>query len=363
MQMQTQPLVTTGSMTRRHQRRLSLKVGMDQVSAPTQNDSALVHNIHPPMQSINAPVQPVSTQHSNEYWSTSQSAANSQTSAMSISFVAPLSNRVNEIQPAAQFQPPAQFQPTDDLHRPTQSHSAALPQLHARHAQTPPWTSENDNVKPQSYIPQPEASPRFLPSISHSLTVPPAQVPSSRLSFDSEAFTSRSTAEKHLTQSESEGGVTPWQQRGADDCRYDYNDDQIVTLQSSGYGDFNRGLIHGRRFVEPPALSGDQHRDGGFSGGATYSGFPHQLQSLAIGSEAPTSNGSYSKESSSLQTRKRRSESQRLHSGKTLGEPLLQWGNDPSDARSQTLAILKSCSLRTRNFNQRGPIGFPELCK
>ena len=277
--MQMQFPITTGSRMRECS---ALKADMDRVSAPVQH---------------------VSTQHSNPYWCTSPPGANA--SAMDISSIAPSSNTLNETQPATQFQPPAhlqyaaQSQLPAQAYRTTQVQRAAQSQFHA--PQAPAWTSENDDVRLQSYIPQPEASPRFPQSVLHPRTVPPAQITSSRLGSDSEALISRPTLELHSTQPGSEGGVIPWQQRGRDDGRSSYDGSQVAKVSSRRHGDS--------------------------SGGVTY-----RLRKLD--SAARTSNISFSEESSSHQMRKRRSKRHSLHLESAPGELVPQWGNDPSDARS-----------------------------
>ena len=275
--------ITTGSRVREYS-----KVDMDQVNAP-----------------ISTP------QHAM-----SQSAPNSPSSAMSISFIAPSSNRVDETHAATQPQTPEAQSWTPD-------------EAQSR-------TPENDDPRPQSYIRHSEASQRFAPPVLHSRTVPPAQVPSFHLktstllnyeripeSLFGRDNSARQSDKLQPTQPESEGGVTPWQQHGGDHRRSDYNDDQVATFSSGGYGDFDEAV--GYKLVEPISLSDVQHRS--------------SVPSPTLNSEAHTSK-ICSEQSSSPQTRKRRSISSSLQPGISLGG---QQGEDSSSPRYyQGLPIFKT---------------------
>lgn len=74
--------------------------------------------------------------------------------------------------------------------------------------------------------------------------------------------------------------------------------------------------------------------DDGFTGEAAYGGYHYELARRTLDPESPTSNISYSEESSSRQTRKRRSMSSTLQPETSLEGPIPQWGNDSSNPRS-----------------------------
>ena len=105
------------------------------------------------------------------------------------------------------------------------------------------------------------------------------------------------------TQPESEGGVTPWQQRGRADSRNHYD--------------------------EP-----HQYRFRKFTGRASHGSYCRPLTSQKLDSEAPTSKIAISEHPSSGQTSKRRNESASRHPEGPLGGPVPQWGNDSSNPRS-----------------------------
>ena len=248
---------------------------------------------------VSAPVRPVSTQPFSAIHCISPSDANSPSFEMGASFIAPLSNRVDEIHYGPQ---PRTLEPQS-------------------------WTPNNDDLRPQSYIRQSEASPRLPLPVSYSYTVPPAQASSFHAeapSFRAEARSLEKYDRKLLkagfgqsdrlqpTQSESEGDVTPWQQRGRDDCRNEYNDDQVATSSSVGYGDSNEGVTYDCRSVPQPPLSDDPHRYGEFTGGA--------------GSEAPPALVFCSEQTSSRPMRKAASHDASLNLEVLLGGQVPQWG-------------------------------------
>ena len=162
------------------------------------------------------------------------------------------------------------------------------------HAKTQPqipeaqfWTPANDA---QSCMPPPEASPRFPPPEFHSHTVPPAQLHSS---FQEEVLTlpmSDSTLESRFrrdnsasqsdtlrpSQPDSAGGVTPWQQRGRDDCRNDYDEYQSTTLSSGDYSHFSGSVAHPN---STSPLSPDRYRFCKFTGRASHGSYYRPLTS------------------------------------------------------------------------------------
>ena len=269
---------------------------------------------------VSAPVRPVSTQPFSAIHCISPSDANSPSFEMGASFIAPLSNRVDEIHYGTQ---PRTLEPQS-------------------------WTPNNDDLRPQSYIRQSEASPRLPLPVSYSYTVPPAQAssfhpearsfhPEAR-SFHAEAPSLGKYDRKLLkagfgqsdrlqpTQPESEGDVTPWQQRGRDDCRNDYNDDQVAKSSSVSYRDVDKGGNFQCLSVPQPPLSDDQHRYGEFTGGAGYGSHHRQLISQTLDSEAPPSLLHYLEQTSSRPMGKATSHSASLHLEAVLGRQVPQWG-------------------------------------
>ena len=192
---------------------------------------------------VSAPVPHVSTQEPNRRWCTSQSEANKLSSAMSIDFIAPSSNQVNETQPAFQARPlpaarhrmssAAQFQPAPQPQTPD-AQSLAPENNDLR-----PWY----DLRPRSYSRQSIASPPFPRLVRHSRTGPPAQLSSlesEESTLPKYSRTPESRLELHAAPLQFD--FAPRRQRGRDDYRNHDDNDQIANLLSRGNGDLSRTL-------------------------------------------------------------------------------------------------------------------------
>ena len=219
------------------------------------------------------------------------------------------------------------------------SSSAPSTSSFTNHAKTQPQIPEA-----QSWDPANDARSGIPPSEAvHGRTWAPAQLhpglrknkfilPMSDRTSESQFRRDNSASQSdkpQSTQPESEGGVTPWQQRGRGDSRNQYDDDQSTTLSSREYSDFSGGVPFG---VSPSPLSPDRYRFGKFPGRASHGSYRRSLTSQKLDSEAPTSK--IRKHPSSGPTSKWRNDSASRHPDDPQGEPIPQWGNESSNPRS-----------------------------